>query len=197
MMKFLTLALMAALLAACGNNRPAVERQSFLIQTERSGPMAAVPAAGTLRVGRVVVAPPFDERALVYRRDDVRYETDFYNQFAADPPEMLAEAVAGWLRQSGLFRRVVPPGGAAPADYRLDTSVSALYVDFQANPPAAVINLRWHLVRERDGSLLLERDSRQRVALAEKSPVSAVRAFRDALQQSLGELETVLSAVPF
>lgn len=197
MMKILTLLLMAALLAGCGNNRPAVQRQSFLIQAERSAPMGTAPAAGILRVGRVVVAPPFDERALVYRRDDVRYETDFYNQFAADPPEMLAEAVAGWLRQSGLFRRVVPPGGAAPADYRLDTSVSALYVDFQANPPAAVVQLRWHLVRESDGSTLLEQDGRQRVALAEKSPAGAVRGFRDALQQALGELETALAAIPF
>ncbi|HZX31777.1 MAG TPA: ABC-type transport auxiliary lipoprotein family protein [Rhodocyclaceae bacterium] len=196
-MKVFTIFLVAALLAACGNTRPAVERQSFLIRTERSAPMAVAPVAGVLRVARVVVAPPFDQRALVYRRGDVRYETDFYNQFAADPPDMLAEAVAGWLRQGGLFQRVVAPAGAAPADYRLDTSVSAFYVDFQANPPSAVISLRWHLVRERDGSTLLENDSRQRVALAEKSPDGAVRALRDGLQLALGELEAALAAIRY
>lgn len=195
MKRLLTIFCFFAFLAGCGNDRPAVERQSFMLQVERTGPAAmSAPAQGALRVGRVAVAPPFDERPLVYRRDDVRYETDFYNQFAADPADMLAQALAGWLSQSGLFQRVVLPGGVGTADYRLETSVSALYVDFQAETPAAVLNVRWRLVRDGDGATVVDLDSRQRVPLAERSSAGAARAYRQALQQALGQLEKAVSA---
>lgn len=192
-MKKLLPLLLLALLAGCGNDRPAVERQSFLLEVERTAPAASAPAQGALRVGRVAVASPFDERPLVYRRNDVRYETDFYNQFAADPADMLAEALAAWFGQSGLFQRVVPPGAVATVDYRLETSVSALYVDFQAQPPAAVLNMRWRLVRDSDGDSVVDLDSRQRVVLAERSPAGAARAYRQALQQALVQLEKAVA----
>lgn len=192
-MRSLTILLLLAVLTACSNQRPAVERQSFLILTERSG-AAARPVAGGLRVRKMVVASPFGDRPLVYRRSDVRYEVDFYNQFAADPSQMLTEAATGWLRQSGLFRQVMPPGAEAAADYRLEAKVSALYVDFEADPPAAVMNIRWQLVRESDGATAFALESRQRVSLAERSPTGAVRAYREALQQALGQLETALAS---
>lgn len=192
MMRLLSLFFLVVFLSACGASRPAVERQSFLLQAERAG-AAREPVAGTLAIGRVDVAPPFDERGLVYRRDDVRYETDFYNQFAADPGEMLGEATAGWLRQSGLFRQVLAPGAASRFDLRLDADVSAFYVDFQAGVPAAVLDIRWQLVRESDGSAVLGMDTRQRVPLEERSPAGAVRAYREALRQALVRLETALA----
>lgn len=193
MMKILPALLLAAALAACSNDRPALERQLFMIQTERPG-AAAQPVAESLRIGRVAMASPFDERALVYRRDDVRYETDIYNQFASDPADMLADGIAGWLRQSGLFRRIVPPGAAGGADYRLETGVSSFYVDFQAEPPAAVLDIRWRLTKEGESGNVLELDCRERVDLKERSPAGAVRAQRQALEQALGKLETALGS---
>ena len=194
MMKILSVLLLAAILAACGNDRPVVQRQLFMIQTERPG-RPVQPVAESLRIGRVAMASPFDERALVYRRDDVRYETDIYNQFASDPADMLADAIAGWLRQSGLFRRVVPPGAAGGADYRLETSVSSLYVDFQVEPPAAVLDVRWRLTKEGESGSVLELDCRERADLKERSPEGAVRAQRQALEQALGRLERALGSV--
>jgi cholesterol transport system auxiliary component len=196
MMKSLLPFLLVIALAGCANNQPAAEKQSFLIQVERPGG-ALAPVAGTLRIGRVAVAPPFDERSFVYRRDDVRYEPDFYNQFAAEPAAMVAEAASGWLRQSGLFRMVQPPGGASRADFRLEASISAFYVDFQGDVPASVLDIRWQIVREGDGSAVLDLDCRQRVGLGERSPAGAARAYREALEQALARLEAAVAGGGF
>lgn len=184
-------------LAACGISRPAPESSFFLIQPEWAGAPAAGPIADALRIGRVEVAPPFDGRAMVYRRDDVRYETDYYNRFAANPADMLAAATADWLRRSGLFRQVRAPGGGAQMGYRLEASVSALYVDFRSTPPAAVLALHWQVQPENGGQGGLDLDCRQRVALAERSPAGSARAFRQAVGQALAELEAALAATLF
>ncbi|MBS1188639.1 MAG: hypothetical protein H6R10_431 [Rhodocyclaceae bacterium] len=156
--------------------------------------VTAKPSAAVLRVGIIDIAPPFDGRALVYRRDDVRFETDFYNQFAVDPDAMVAVAVTEWLGQSGLFRQVVPWSAAAATDYRLEAQVPALYVDFRQEPPAVLLEMHWQLLRESDRSRVLAVDCRERVALAERSPAGAARAYREALRRALARLEAALAA---
>lgn len=193
-MKRLTMLLLVLGLAGCAISRPGAESQSFLIQPERAGAPARTAASAALRVGAVRVAPPFDTRIWVYRRDDVRFENDFYNGFAADPAAMVAEAAAGWMRRSGLFQEVLPPPVSGRTGYRLDVDVTALYVDFQARPPQAVWTLRWRLLRESDGARMLEVACDERVPLAERTPVGAARAHREALARALHKLEAALAA---
>ena len=134
MKAILALGLATLLLAACGLNRPAVERQSFVLAPLRA--TAAAPATGpSVKLGGVEVAPPFDGRGFVYRREGQRFESDFYNEFAAAPAELLGQATATWLRRSGLFAAVIESRLAGGADLRIDTAVSALYVDFTDEGP--------------------------------------------------------------
>lgn len=186
--------LLAPILAACALSGPSVERQSFLVQPEHEAARVERPVGDSLRIGRVDVAPPFDERAFVYRRDQVRYETDFYNEFAADPGDMVAEAAAAWFRPSGLFGEVLSARTASFADYRLEASVSAMYVDFRNTAPAAVLSIRWRILRDRDAGLLFGLDSDERVPLPERSPRGAALAFGEALKRALSELESALKA---
>lgn len=189
------LPLLLIFFSACSVHRPASERQSFLLQPEHPA-MAAegAPAAGTLRIGRVDVARPYDGRAFVYRRDEVRFEVDFYNEFATDPADMVRDAAAAWLRQCGLFREVLGPRAGVPADYRLEASVSALYVDFRAVAPTAVFALRWRLLDDEEGKILSTYDFEQRIPLADRSPHGTAVAYRDALAAALGRLEREFSS---
>lgn len=191
-MKLPVACLVALVLSACTFSRPAVERQSFLVQPEHGEAKTAVPLGDSLRIGRVEVSPPFDERAFVYRRDEVRYEIDFYNEFAADPADMVAEAAAGWFGSTGLFREVLAPRAASMAEYRLEASVSALYVDFRGPVPAVVLSMRWRLLQGRNAELLLGMDSDERVPLPERSPHGAALAYGEALKRALAKLETAI-----
>lgn len=188
-MKIAALAISVLFLAGCGLSRPPLERQSFLLQPLRQGQVAAVPAATTLRIGRIEVAAPFDGRGLVYRRDEQRYETDSYNEFAADPADMIAAAAADWLRRSGTYRQVLEQravGGDAGAQH-LDGIVSALYVDFRQSPASAVLAVRWRL-NGGEGSGR-EIASEERVPLPARTPAGAAQALQQALGQALARLE--------
>lgn len=193
-MRSLISLLLALVLAACAISGPPVERQSFLIRPEHRAARAAAPVGDSLRLGRVDAAPPFDGRAFIYRRDQVRYETDFYNEFAADPADMMAQAAAEWLTSTGLFIEILAPRAGSFAEYRLEASISALYVDFRGNQPEAVLSVRWRLLRDRDAELLLGVDCEERVPLAERSPHGAAVAYGEALKRALAKLELSLKA---
>lgn len=190
MKAILALGLATLLLAACGFNRPTVERQSFVLAPLRA--TAAAPATGpSVKLGGVEVAPPFDGRGFVYRREGQRFESDFYNEFAAAPAELLGQATATWLRRSGLFAAVIESRLAGGADLRIDTAVSALYVDFTDEGPAAVLAVRWRITEEGRATREVSRD--ERVPLQARTPAGAAQAIQEALARALAGLEAALA----
>lgn len=190
MKAILALGLVTLLLAACGFNRPTVERQSFVLAPLRA--TAAAPATGpSVKLGGVEVAPPFDGRGFVYRREGQRFESDFYNEFAAAPAELLGQATATWLRRSGHFSAVIESRLAGGADLRIDTAVSALYVDFTGEGPAAVLAVRWRITEEGRATREVSRD--ERVPLQARTPAGAAQAIQEALARALAGLEAALA----
>ena len=103
--------LLAATMAACTLSRPAPVKHTYLLEATPP-PVANVAKLATIRIGVISVAAPFRGRSLVYRRDDITYESDFYSEFFVAPSAMLSEATAKALTASGAFRRVIPPGAA-------------------------------------------------------------------------------------
>jgi len=148
-----------------------------------------------LRIGSVRVAATYAGSALVYRLDDVRYVTDPYHAFAADPGAMLDGRLSEWLARIGPFTHVVASGSTPPAPFVLEVSVEDLYGDFrQATEPAAVMSIRFILInvggphQEVAYDRLIER----RVPLSRASPDALVRGYGTAVAQILLQLATEL-----
>lgn len=182
-MKPAAILLIPFFVTSCGLSRPAVERQTFLVAPEPpEGPVGG----SRLRLGAVRVAAPFDGLGMVYRRADERYETDFYNEFAALPADMVGEAAQRWLEAAGR-------NGGGAAERRLEADVAAWYVDFRSTPPAAVLEVRWRLVAERGGEMVAEAACPARVPLSERSPEGAARAHTEALRRALACLAARIS----
>jgi uncharacterized lipoprotein YmbA len=184
--------------AACSLTRslPA-EQKSFLIE-----PPAPAAATGrredTLRIGLVRVDPSFSTQELVYRFDDVRLESDFYNRLMAPPSAMLAARMAEWLERAGPFRFVAPPGASVPTDLVLEAVFTDLYGDFRpGRRQAAVMNVQI-FVLEGGGSRkpVYARAFQRRVELAESSPAAVTSAYGAALGQILAELSADLARLP-
>ena len=66
------------------------------------------------------MAPPFQDRALVFRLDEQRYESDFYNEFFVAPRAMVTARLAEWLGARGLFGAVAAAIEHAGAPYALE-----------------------------------------------------------------------------
>jgi len=95
---FIGVTLASLLLASLwGCSRPSPVKQAYLLQTPAASPAAAAPRPSTLKVGTIAVAAPFRGRSMVYREGELKYESDFYNEFFVAPSAMLTEGASAWL----------------------------------------------------------------------------------------------------
>ena len=99
-------------LAACSLERPLPEATTYSIEPTTAAAAPVTRRPETLRIGSVRVASVFDSRELVYRLDDVRFSTDFYNRFIAPPGPMLGTRMAV-AKPLGAFPRRDPAGRSA------------------------------------------------------------------------------------
>ena len=191
-------AFIALSLAACSIGRPLPQATTYIVDPpiETRSPTVAM-RPETLRVGSVRVAATYAGSALVYRLDDVRYVTDPYHAFGADPGAMLDSRMAEWLTRTGPFSNIVSSGSSQPATYVLEVTVQDLYGDFRERvPPAAVVSMRFILIdlgspRQR---MAYERTIVSHVELPKASPDALVRGYGTAIAQILSQVAADLSA---
>jgi ABC-type uncharacterized transport system auxiliary subunit len=189
----------AALLAAgCALNRPAIVKQTFLLEPA-SPAVAAKAQPGTLRVGTVTVAGAYRGRSFVVREDDLRFATDYYHEFVTPPGAMIGELTARALAQAAVFAHVPPPGSPADADYVLDAFVGSLYSDRRSgNGKAAELSITFYLSQSDTGSHVpfWSHTYHQRVSLHGDTAESYVEALNTAFGNILAELAGDLAKVP-
>jgi uncharacterized lipoprotein YmbA len=188
----------ALFIGACSIGKPIPTPTTYSIDPASAVADAGAPAhPERLRVGRVQVAAPYDRPALVYRLTTVRYASDPYHAFLAEPGPMLGNRIAAWLDQAGLFKAVAGPGSTPPASLVLEATVTELYGDFQRNAePAAVMAIRITIVDQVSvrPQVTYERTISRRIPLANTTPEDLVRGYDTALAEILSQLATDLSA---
>lgn len=188
----------ALTLAACSIGKPLPQVTTYVLDLPIDAaeyPVARRPEV--LRVGNVRVAASFAGRPLIYRLNDVQYTSDPYHAFMAEPGAMLGDRIAEWLNRAGPFQSVAPPGGAGPAAYVLDATVSEIYGDFRdGRAPAAVLAMQFALIDQAGVRpiVVYERTIASRVNLPQASPEALVRGYSTALAEILSQLVPELSA---
>jgi cholesterol transport system auxiliary component len=185
-----------ALASGCSLTRPAPVKAQYLL-TPKTPPVAARPQPGTLRVGTVNVAGPFRDRNFGIKAGDLRYETDYYDEFVVPPSAILAEQTSRALSRSRTFTHVAAPGAPVQADYVLDGFVSSLYADHTLQGRCkAVIAINYYLSQADTGSGVpfWSEDYRREVDCGGGEPGTYVAALNTALSEILAKLATDLGA---
>jgi len=191
-------AIVAVTLAACSLSRPSPVKRTFLLEPAPPAAVAATPKPVSLRIGVVNVAAPFRGKTFVFRETDLRFESDYYDEFFTAPSIMFSDATAKALAASNIFRRVVPYGGVPDeGDYVLEGFVSELYVDSRDSAaPAAVITVTYYLTPAAFGSAVVwSREYRQRAKVSGEGPDAVARGWNVALTAILADLAKDLAAV--
>ena len=191
-------AVVVALLGACSAlTRPAPVRQTYLIESPAVSPVAQ-PQPGALRVGSVSVAAPFRGKSFVFRVDELRYETDFYDEFLVPPSSMLTDQTTRALVRARPFTRISGPGATADAEFVLDGFASALYADMrQSGKPAADIAITYYLTPTTgvERTPIWSHEYRRRAAMREASGAAYAEALNAAFAEIVAELARDLATV--
>ncbi|HEY3179139.1 MAG TPA: ABC-type transport auxiliary lipoprotein family protein [Casimicrobiaceae bacterium] len=189
-------AIAAIVLAGCSLSRPAPIKQQYLL--DPPAPTAVPkPQPTSVRVGTINVAAPFRGRSFVLREADLRYETDYYNEFLVPPATMLTELTSRALERSKAFARVVPPGYSADADWVLDGFVSALYGDERdGKKVSADVSVSYYLFQASGGSGMpvWTHDYQKHVPIATTSTEAYAAALNTAFGEIFAELARDLAA---
>ena len=112
---------MLLLSAGCVDlSRPALAKHYYLLDAAPK-PADAPPAHdGAIRVTGIEVSAPFSERSMVYRLDQERYESDFYNEYFVAPRAMITSQLVEWLTVRRVFATTLPPSSTLDAPYAIE-----------------------------------------------------------------------------
>jgi len=187
-----------SLLTGCFNfNKSFPEKRLFVLSASRSEKLSLSKLNAVLKIQRFHVSPQFEGKGFVYRRGDLTYESDFYNEFLISPGLMIAEEVNKWLEQSGLFQHVISSSSLIEPTFYLEGVVSALYGDYSNNhSPEAVLEVQFLLVRNVSARpvVVFAKTYRIEAPLKEKFPPALAEGWSRSLEHILSQFEADLKA---
>jgi len=189
---------LAAAVASCSLSRPSPVKRTFLLEPKLPAAVSTAPKPYSIRIGVVNVAAPFRGRQFVFRESDLKFESDFYDEFFVAPAIMFSDATAKALVAANAFRRVVPFGATSDdGDYTLDGFVSELYADMRDTAaPAAVITVTYYLTPTSafGSNVVWSHEYRQSVKISGTGPEAVARGWNAALSAVLADLARDLAA---
>jgi cholesterol transport system auxiliary component len=186
----------AVLVAVAGCTRPPPIKGLFVLESA-SPPVVAKPQPGLLRLGSVTVASPYRGRQFVVRETDLKYESDYYNEFLVAPAANISEATARALSAAHVFAAVAPSTVTIDPDWILDGFVDALYGDARGDKTGAVLSITFFLRRQSGdaGVPVWSKTYERRVPFATGSASAYVAALNTGFGDILAELARDLSVL--
>jgi ABC-type uncharacterized transport system auxiliary subunit len=186
---FLTLA------ALCGCSMgPAWKHEEFALSVPADAPAAASSSTNIVALGNFRISPLFQGRSFTCRTGENSYERDPYAGFLESPEHALEEPIRAYLRNDGIFGRVVDPGSALTPSVVIEASVNALDGDFRdALHPVAEMTIHfivYEVGQNGPGRVLLDKDFSAHSELSGRSPVALVAAWDKDLREIMNDLNS-------
>lgn len=173
-------------------------KQRYWLDIKRPKTISGKTSEAILSIEPFSIDSAFRSRSVVYKKTAHEYQGDFYQEYLIPPAQMMTEQTCRWLRDSGLFARVLEPGSIMQSTHILEGHVGKVCVDAsQGNRHVAELEISFYL---------LEKDKRDKKILFGKTYTSSkpmefpetedyFKALEAALTEVLQQCESDVTAL--
>jgi ABC-type uncharacterized transport system auxiliary subunit len=186
-----------ATLAGCQFNRPQPNVTYHTFRSEMPEHRATAPAGDrsntrNLRISRARIAPPYGSRAFQYRTGAAVFTPTYYDLWAGDPGELLADKLARQLEQQNVWSVVFDDATPALGLDTLDVRCRELYADVTDRAsPSAVITIRIALL-DPQGVVKMTAEFTHSEKVQSNSPAAMVEGWSRGIQAIAREIDRTL-----
>ena len=134
---------------ACANLRqPSLKVQYYTLEYALPRLTDLTPTSQVLRVNRFSVAPMYNTRHIIYRDKAFQRQSYAYHKWRANPGDLVTFFLARDMKQSGLFKAVLPRDTNIPASFLVEGSVDEFFEWDQGTEWMAALSVtkKFHLV---------------------------------------------------
>ncbi|TGL59912.1 ABC-type transport auxiliary lipoprotein, LBF_0736 family [Leptospira jelokensis] len=171
------------------------EKRFFLMETTETKPLFVSPKPRTFLVRKVFISPRFEGKEFVYRKDNVVYESDFYNGFFIPPAHNFKEEFSKSLLRSGNFEWDANLHTRVSITHFIELNLSQLYGDFRSKEPKAVIEFEVVVYEDKDSisAPVFRKTYKEYTTIEKKDAESLVIGWNSGLSKTLSEMNLELS----
>jgi cholesterol transport system auxiliary component len=125
------------------------EKKFFLIELENQASNLSPQKGSSFKIRKFSISQRFEGKEFVYRKDNVNFESDYYNSFFISPSSNLREEFTKSLLAQKIFEWDAGQNSRIDATHFMEVNISELYGDFRGNPKA-VLSLDLFVYTEKD-----------------------------------------------
>lgn len=148
------------------------------------------PVPVSIKVDRFSVAPAYNTTRIIYRDGSFKRDEYFYHKWRANPGDMVTDFLSRDIRNSGLFKAVLPPGSDFPFSCVIEGSVDE-FVEWDGPEGwKAVLTVTIALMAENEPDvsrrILFQKTYRAEKPFREKNP----QGLAGAMSLAMGEISS-------
>jgi ABC-type uncharacterized transport system auxiliary subunit len=173
-------------MTACATLRQPSERTDFYTLEYASPKVENLkPIPATIRVERFTVAPMYNSNQIIYRDMSFKRDAYTYQEWRANPGDLVTYFLARDLRESGLFEAVSPYGIQMEAQYVLEGSVDEFFEWDTDKAWKAVLALSTTLMVDNEPDIskriIFQKTFRSTRPCRQKNPMGVAEAMSEAM----------------
>ncbi len=172
-----------------------VEKRLYSLEARMDTPGRSPEPQLSIMVKEFEIAPMYTTNSFVYRMEEFRFETDYYNEFIIPPQRMISEAFKQALFDTRRYSASTPD---APAAYRLSGKVIRLYGDFStAGHPLAMmeISILLEATAKADLKPSVSKNFIREIPINDPAPAPLIRGWNTLLKEIINAFMDELDRV--
>lgn len=182
-------------LGCLGITKTFPEKKFYLIEVKDIKKVSDSPRPFGFQIRKISISQKFEGKEFVYRKDQVNYESDFYNTFFINPSANIREEIAKSLLSSNLFEWDGSIQNPINNTHFIEIYISQLYGDFRDKQALAILDFEVVVYTEKNSvsSPIYRKTFKNAIPIQGQSPEALTFGWNEALSNSLQTIVIDLS----